>query len=236
MVRPAATSVLKGVGSCWLVSVLLAAAAAVPGVKAQSMFQAVDVNQAAFVLVAAPVGTSGTKAQLQIYEQVNPNKRPCFQVSGSNPAKVVPLLGTFDFTGICSRYIDSLGYSARVGSEDLGSGYRLTVRKTGGDNILLAAPVGGGGGKPELLVARTYGSGGPVEYLEFKLEPGWRLMRRAFAGKRLGHIYLYRDSWSVGPASAQPVSPASAPLHTAATSVQKAPLSTPAVRKPATRR
>ena len=44
-------------------------------------------------------------------------------------------------------------------------------------------------------LARTYGVAGPVDFLEFKLEPGWRLMRRAFAGKRLGHIYVYRESW-----------------------------------------
>ena len=145
-----------------------------PAAQAQGQFQAVDVNQGAFVVVA-------------------------------------PLLGSFDFTGVCSRYVDSLGYSARIGAEDLGSGYRLTVRKTANDNLLLAAPVGGAGSKPELLVARTYGISGPVEYLELKLEPGWRLMRRAFAGKRLGHIYLYRDSWPAGgasaPAAAIPVAP-----------------------------
>jgi hypothetical protein len=187
---------LKPARSAWLAPVLAGQVLVAPQALASAAFQAVDVNQEAFVIVAAPVGTSGDKAQLQIYEQVSSNKRPCFQVSGSNPGKVAPLLGTFDFTGICSRYVDSLGYSPRVGNEDLGTSYRLTVRKDGSDNLLVAAPSGrGAAGKPELLVARTYGVAGPVDFLEFKLEPGWRLMRRAFAGKRLGHIYVYRESW-----------------------------------------
>lgn len=230
MRSPAFPRPFKRHGFPWLTPVLLLAAAT-PLARAQGTFQAVDVNQGAFVIVAAPVGTSGTKAQLQIYEQVNAKKRPCFQVSGSNPARVAPLLGTFDFTGICSRYVDSLGYSARIGSEDLGSGYRLTVRKTNNDNLLLAAPVGGAAGKPELLVARTYGTGGAVEYLELKLEPGWRLMRRAFGGKRLGHIYLYRDGWPSGgaaiPAATVPV-PAPAPAAVARAAVAPAAAPKPA--------
>lgn len=189
-------SLLRHAGSAWLAPALVGSALTAPQALASAAFQAVEVNQEAFVIVAAPVGTSGEKAQLQIYEQLKANQRPCFQVNGTNPGKVAPLLGTFDFTGICSRYVDSLGYSPRVGSQDLGTSYRLTVRKLGDDTILVAAPSGrSAAGKPELLVARTYGAGGPVEYLAFKLEPGWRLMRRAFGGKRLGHIYVYRETW-----------------------------------------
>lgn len=213
--------------SLWFLPALLGAAFVAPAAHASAQFQAVDVSQDTFVLVAAPIGTSGTKAQLHIYEQVNAKKRPCFQVSGSNPGKVAPLLGSFDFTGICSRYVDSLGYSPRVGSEDLGTSYRLSVRKTGTDNLLVAAPAGrSAAGKPELLVARTYGSGGAVEYLEFKLEPGWRLMRRAYGGKRLGHIYIYRDSWPAGSASIPAAQPAPAALKPAPAAAP-APVVTP---------
>ena len=49
-------------------------------------------------------------------------------------------LSTFDFTGICNRYIDGNGYSLRIGGDDLGTRYRLTVVKTGQDVELLAAP------------------------------------------------------------------------------------------------
>lgn len=215
-----------GAAAC-AVPLLGMAALLAPAAQAQSqaLFQAVDVNQSAFVIVAAPVGTSGSKAQLQIYEQLNPGKRPCFEVSGNSPGKVAPLLGSFDFTGICNRYVDSLGFSARIGNEDLGSGYRLTVRKGPTDNMLLAAPVGGGGAKPELLVARTYGTGGPVDYLELKLEPGWRLMRRAFGSKRLGHIYVYRDSWptAAGTPSASAGAPVPPPVVANPSSTKPAP-------------
>jgi len=165
------------------------------GVQARQLFDAVEVDQARFVVVAVPVGSSGTKAQLQIYEQIDPRRRACFETSGSNPVAVAPLLGTFDFTGICRRYIDSQGYSVRVGSEDLGSGYRFVVRKVGADNLLMAAPAGGAGGKPEMLVGRTNGTAGPTAFLAFTLEPGWRVMRRAYGGRALGHVYLYREGW-----------------------------------------
>jgi hypothetical protein len=61
-------------------------------------------------------------------------------VSGGVPAAVDPLLSSFDFTGVCNRYIDGNGYSLRLGGDDLGTRYRLTVVKTGSDIELLAAP------------------------------------------------------------------------------------------------
>jgi len=169
-----------------------ASAAEKPVAKVTALFQALELNQTAFVAVAAPIGSSGEKAQLQIYEQLKANQRPCYQVQGAAPAKVNPLLGTFDFTGICSRYIDSVGYSTRIGSEDLFKTYRLVVRKTNDDTLLFATA---GPGQPELLVARTLGTAGPTDFLQFQFEPGWRLMRRAYAGRPLGHVYLYRDGW-----------------------------------------
>ena len=46
----------------------------------------------------------------------------------------------FDFTGICNRYIDGNGYSLRIGGDDLGTRYRLTMVNTGSDMELLATP------------------------------------------------------------------------------------------------
>ena len=140
----------------------LAAFTAVLGVwapdpsRASALFQAVDLSQESFVLVAAPIG-DGTRAQLNIYEQVKPT-RPCFAVVPGAPAPVEPLLGSFDFTGICSRFIDANGYSVRVGGDDLAASYRLTVVRKSGDNLLLAMPTKAGAG-PEMVVARTQGSG-----------------------------------------------------------------------------
>ncbi len=164
--------------------------AAVPEALAQgSLFTAVPVDTSKFILVSAPIG-SGERSQLNIYEQRS-EKRPCFSVSGSAPAMVNPLLSTFDFTGICNRYTDGNGYSLRIGGDDLGTRYRLTVVNTGSDMELLAAPTRDRS-QPTFLIASTGGSG--RDFLKFNLEPGWTLMRRAYAQKHLGHIYVYRDS------------------------------------------
>ena len=119
------------------------------------MFNAVPVDESNFVLVSAPIGT-GARSQLNIYEQRS-NKRPCFAVSGSTQA-VDPLLSTFDFTGICNRYIDGNGYSLRIGGDDLGTQYRLTVVNTGTDMELLATPTRNPS-QPTFVVARAGGAG-----------------------------------------------------------------------------
>jgi hypothetical protein len=170
----------------------LAAPLAPMAVSAASsaLFQALPLEQTRFVLVAAPIG-DGSRAQLNIYEQVR-TSRPCFEVAGQNPAAVNPLLATFDFTGICSRYIDANGYSLRVGDSDLATSYRLSVTRTDDDTLLVALPTRAGAG-PEMLVARTMGQGGG--FLQLVFEPGWELKRRAFGGRALGHVYVYRAAW-----------------------------------------
>lgn len=179
---------------------------ALPAVAA-SLFEATEVNQQSFVLVAAPIG-NGERAQLNIYEQIR-DTRPCFAVNGSQPALVEPLLSTFDFTGICGRFLDANGYSLRVGGSDLGSGYRLSVIRSNGDNLLLAVPTKAGAG-PEMVVARTQGPGSG--FLQLVFEPGWGLKRRAFQGRRLGHLYVYRDSWP-GEVADQLSAPPAAPVE-----------------------
>ena len=183
----------------------LAASLAPLGAEAAALFQALPLDQAQFVLVAAPIG-DGTRAQLNIYEQVR-NTRPCFSLSGQDPAVVNPLLATFDFTGICGRYIDANGYSLRVGDSDLATRYRLSVMRTDNDTVLVALPTKAGAG-PELVVARTKGSGNG--FLQLVFEPGWELKRRAFGGRSLGHVYVYRDSWP-DPAAASAATSAVAP-------------------------
>jgi len=184
-----------------------------------SLFTAVPVEQANFILVAAPIG-NGESSQLNIYEQ-RTNKRPCFAVTGAAPAIVDPLLATFDFTGICNRYIDGNGYSLRIGGDDFGTRYRLTVVKTNRDVELLAIPTRDPS-RPTLVVARAGGSG--AGFLQLRLEPGWNLMRRQYGTRSLGHLYVFRDTW---PGS----EPAAAPepsLEPAAESVPE-----PAEAKPA---
>ena len=209
-------------------------------VRASALFAAAEVDQQRFLLVAAPIGSKGEKAQLNIYEQLKP-VRPCFEVGAGTPAPVNPLLATFDFTGICNRYIDANGYSVRVGGQDLATSYRLMVTRSGGDMLLLAFPTKAGAG-PEMVVARTRGSA--PGFLKLEMEPGWRLMRRQFGGRNLGHLYVYTDSWpgTAGTAtqpqsttmqSAQPPT-AAVPVKQAAPSRLRQPLAPPSV-PPATK-
>ena len=223
-------------GAALLPLVGLALALPLPS-HAQSLFATSELDQSKFVLVSAPIG-DGSRAQLNIYEQRSA-VRPCFALEGSRPAVVNPLLATFDFTGICNRYIDANGYSVRVGGTDLATVYRLSVVRQPGENQLLAIPTKAGAG-PEMVVARTGGSGSG--FLLLVPEPGWKLMRRSFGGRPLGHVYLYREAWpeggsspaaaSSGPATpAAPVAPVSPAARIApATSVAPATPAAPAAR------
>ncbi len=169
---------------------LALAAISVPAALAQgSLFTAVPVELSNFVLVSAPIG-QGQRSQLNIYEQ-RTTKRPCFAVGSGAPTMVDPLLSTFDFTGVCNRYIDGNGYSLRIGGDDLGTRYRLSVVNTGSDIELLATPTRNPS-QPTLLVARA--GGVASGFVQLKLEPGWTLKRRAYGKKSLGHLYVYRDS------------------------------------------
>ncbi|MFN7900748.1 MAG: DUF3747 domain-containing protein [Synechococcaceae cyanobacterium] len=196
-----------------------------PG-RAQSLFEATPLDMQRFVLVAAPIGSKGDRAQLNIYEQLNP-KRACFSIGPGKPAAVEPLLASFDFTGICSRYIDANGFSLRIGGTDLATSYRLMVSRSGDDTVLLGLPTKAGAG-PELVIARTQGAGGG--FLKLELEPGWTLMRRSFRGRQLGHVYVYGADWP-GAAAASPVAGPSP--SAGATPAPAAPPLLPAVGNPA---
>jgi len=190
-------------------------ALAAPGLaqSAPSLFGMAELDGQRFILVAAPIGSSGSRSQLNIYEQIN-SRRPCYAVAPGRPAVVTPLLTSFDFSGICGRYIDANGFSVRIGERDLANTYRLSVINGANDTLLMALPTSGGG--PELVVARTQGAG--TGFLKLEFEPGWRLARRHFRGRSLGHVYIYRDSWPAAEAavSAPAASEAPAPLTPAA--------------------
>ena len=214
-----------------LVGLTAAGWALAPQARAQaSMFSTQEVDPGKFIIVAAPIG-DGSRAQLNIYEQRNA-QRPCYAVSGSRPAVVDPLLASFDFTGICNRFIDGNGYSLRIGTADLGTVYRLSVVKDSAETLLMAQPTRPDAG-PEMVVARTGGQGNG--FLQLVAEPGWRVMRRSFGTRALGHVYVYRDSWpdratATGP-SPEPATPATkllvdpqAPLEQKGASQPQVPL------------
>ena len=204
----------------------MAATSASTALAQGSLFTTVPVELSNFVLVSAPIG-NGERSQLNIYEQ-RTTKRPCFAVGAGVPAVVDPLLSTFDFTGICNRYIDGNGYSLRIGGDDLGTRYRLSVVNTGRDIELLATPTRNPS-QPTMVVARA--GGAASGFIQLKLEPGWTLKRRAYGKKSLGHLYVYRDSAPVESAPAASSSPSPAPVDTS--SVEAAPAeSAPAENAP----
>jgi len=199
----------------------LAATSASTALAQGSLFTTVPVELSNFVLVSAPIG-NGERSQLNIYEQ-RTTKRPCFAVGAGVPAVVDPLLSTFDFTGICNRYIDGNGYSLRIGGDDLGTRYRLSVVNTGRDIELLATPTRNPS-QPTMVVARA--GGAASGFIQLKLEPGWTLKRRAYGKKSLGHLYVYRDSAPVESALVESApaassSPSPAPVDTS--TVESAP-------------
>ena len=202
MVRPSPVTLALAAAGATLVSGLSRPVAA-----QGSLFTAVPVEQANFILVAAPIG-KGESSQLNIYEQ-RTNKRPCFAVTGAAPAIVDPLLATFDFTGICNRYIDGNGYSLRIGGDDFGTRYRLSVVKTRRDVELLAIPTRDPS-RPTMVVARAGGSG--AGFLQLTFEPGWSLMRRQYGTRPLGHLYVFRDTWPGSEPAVAP-EPAQAPAE-----------------------
>lgn len=193
--------------TAYTTTALLSSAIALPTLAQAPQFGAVPVDSSRFVLVASPIG-NGSKHQLLIIEQVS-NKRKCWSENGSGPTMIDPLLLNFDFSGICDRKIDSNGYSIRIAGNDLALQYRISVVRRDNDMLLLGRPVRKG---PEMLLGRIGGT--TNGFAKFQLEPGWKLMRRTFRGKPLGHLYLLNDQIPAGlnltPVSTAPADPGKA--------------------------
>lgn len=160
------------------------AALTLPGAGvALSLFSAQPLDGSRFAVLARPVGAGDWN--LLVLEQVRAQPR-CWE---QRPDGLIdPALNRFDFTGICSRYLDSNGYSLRVGEEDLASRYRLRLEQRGNGLALLAMspsqPV-------QLLVGRA---AVPLRdrdgFVQIQLEPGWQLQRRLYGQQSLGHVYF----------------------------------------------
>ena len=97
-------------------------------------------------------------------------------------------LNRFNFSGICSRYLDSNGYSLRVGDDDVSPRYRLRLESQGNTLVLLAMS---GSHPTELVVGR---GAIPLRdrsgFVALKLEPGWQLERRMYGERSLSHVYF----------------------------------------------
>ena len=160
----------------------LSAAIAAPA-WAASVFTSQPLDQWRFAVLAQPVSRSDWK--LLVLEQIKPEPL-CWEKRSDG--LIDPSLNRFDFSGICSRYIDSNGYSLRVGEEDLASRYRLRLEQQGNTVVLLAMSPS----QPtELLVGRGAMSQRDREaFVAIELEPGWSLERRAYGSQTLSHVYF----------------------------------------------
>ncbi|MEG3832752.1 MULTISPECIES: DUF3747 domain-containing protein [unclassified Microcoleus] len=146
-------------------------------------FDETEINQDRVIVIAQPRPSGGY--QLLIVEQVS-NTRQCWSESGSNPVKVDPLLVSFDFTGICGRATDSNGFSIRMAGTDLALKYALTLEIVDGDVLLIGTPVDYQG--KSVVIGRTNGDAN--EFMKITLDPAWRLSKRAYQGRTLGHFYF----------------------------------------------
>jgi hypothetical protein len=155
----------------------------VPHALAGDLFTSQPVDQTRFAVLAKPVGRSDWN--LLVLEQLAPLPR-CWESRADG--LVDPALNRFDYTGICSRYLDSNGYSLRVGQNDLGGSYRLRLQQQGTTLQLLAMNPNEAS---ELLVAK-----GPIPrrdrdgFVALTLEPGWDLERRLYGQQALSHLYF----------------------------------------------
>lgn len=146
-------------------------------------FDETEVDQNRVAAIAVPRLSGGY--QLLILEQLSDLKQ-CWSETGSRPTIVDPLLLEFDFTGICGRATDSNGYSIRMGGTDLGLIYTLSVQTNGSEVLLVASSITRSGNP--IIIGKTYGMSNG--FMKIILEPGWRLTKRTYQGKVLGHFYF----------------------------------------------
>jgi hypothetical protein len=157
--------------------------AATGGALAAGLFESQPLDGRRFAVLARPVGIADWN--LLVLEQIQP--RPlCWE---TRPDGLIdPALNRFDFTGICSRYLDSNGYSLRIGGEDLAGRYRLRLEQRGNTVALLAMSPSETG---LLLVGRGVLPRRDRDgFVAIQLEPGWGLQRRMYGQQSLSHVYF----------------------------------------------
>ncbi|MEL6247199.1 MAG: DUF3747 domain-containing protein [Cyanobacteria bacterium J06648_16] len=159
-------------------------------------FGSVEVDQNDFVVVASPGGGLLGQAQLMIIEQQR-DDRACWSESGSSPTQIEPLLLEFDFSGICGRSTDSNGYSIRTSDGDAGRNFSFEIEEENGEQILYAVPsrfpTNPYREADPFPVGRTFGIS-DNGFTKITLNPGWRLTKRTYEGRTLGHVYLTSDN------------------------------------------
>ena len=154
-----------------------------PVARAAELFSSQPLDGSRFVILGKPVGFADWS--LLVLEQIR--SRPlCWEQRADG--LIDAALNRFDFTGICSRYIDSNGFSIRAGDQDLGGTYRLRLRQVGQEVQLQAmSPTQ----TATVLVGRgTAGRRDRDVFVAITLEPDWQLSRRVFGRQTLNHVYF----------------------------------------------
>ncbi len=179
-----------------------------PLAQAEGLFDSRPVAATSFAILARPVGNDDWN--LLVLEQLR--RRPiCWQ---QRPDGLVdPSLNRFDFTGICSRYLDSNGYSLRINRDDLAGSWRLRLVQRGATLYLQASSVAS---PTELVVGRAEVSRRDRDgFVALQLDPGWELQRRSFRNQALSHIYFANDTslpQLIAQAAGELLTPPPAPL------------------------
>ena len=162
--------------------VLGASSAALPG-WTRSLFDSKPLNQEQFAILARAVGRDSWK--LLVLEQIK--ARPlCWKDQADG--LVEPSLNSFDFTGICSRYLDSNGYSLRTAGEDTQKSVRLRLRE--GQRGLELQALDPNRSTAVVVARARQARRNKDAFVKLKLEPGWQLERRAYQGRTLSHVYF----------------------------------------------
>ena len=110
----------------YLALAALGLAAISPLAQAANVFTSQPLDASRFAVLARPVGSNSWS--LLVLEQIRPQPL-CWEQRPDGLTE--PALNRFNFTGICNRYLDSNGYSLRIGDQDLASRYRLQLRQSG---------------------------------------------------------------------------------------------------------
>ena len=167
-----------------LAAVVVSAAGLLPAAQsARGLFDSKALQQNRFAVLAQPVGQRNWK--LLVLEQIKQRPR-CWTPRADG--LVDPTLNTFNFAGICSRYLDSNGYSLRSGGEDLGSRFRLSLRQRG--NSLQLQALNPRQGAPIVVGRATIPRRDRNGFVQIQLDPAWRLERRVYQGRTLSHVYF----------------------------------------------
>jgi hypothetical protein len=170
-----------------VVAMALPGSGLTPKGQAGELFEARPVDPDRYAVLGRPLGNG--EWTLLVLEQIQPAPL-CWQ---TRPDGLVdPSLNRFDYTGICGRYLDSNGYSVRLGNQegpDLAGGpLRLRLEQSGQELRLLASSPALG---QELVVGRA-----PVPvrdrdaFVALRLNPGWELQRRRYGSQTLNHLYF----------------------------------------------